>query len=251
MLCRLLRDVRYLVQNLSALKNVNAPLGMLETVVLEKPLPRAAGAPPSPAPPPTPTPASAPVATPPKITSAASTVASKVDSANERIRSIFRRQSTMVPEKKPTMDETMLTPSHVMEKDGQKAVVEKVVEEGEKTPPPPPTPEKSGLRRVTSPPPVREDVVKSTKAVLHVEKELPAPVPEVKIETSATTNGSAPGDDSVASVVGSPDREESRANGANDTPALSPTPALTDVVLANGSVTVSGDGIDTTRGSSS
>lgn len=46
---RLLADAKYLHQKLSVLRNVGAPTGMLETVVTEKPIPRAPGSSPSPA----------------------------------------------------------------------------------------------------------------------------------------------------------------------------------------------------------
>lgn len=158
---------------------MNAPLGMLENVVMEKPIPRAAGAPPSPS----------PVVTPSKVTpspSAKETSPSppKVESANERLRSIFRRQSTNDTKKAPppSIDSTLLSPFPGREKEVLKGVAEQLEEVST---PPPPTPEKSGTeftKRVASPPPMDPESVKEEdggpRVSPAVEKELPTPEPD-------------------------------------------------------------------------
>ena len=248
---RLLRDVRYLSENLSTLKNVNAPLHMLETVVLEKALPRAAGSPPSPATTPSKTP----------VVPAAAPTPTKAESANERLRSIFRRHSTHAPEKKSLPDETLLA-SRVSEKEGLKSVQEKV-EEGEDVSPPPPTPEKSGADslkrvasppRVSSPPPSAKDDT-STPVGL-VEKDLPTPIPANGDTKGELKEGSSEqeveGDLEPAPPADRPaERKESLANGVNDaSPPAFGFASTSDVSLTNGDSGASEDHTETSGGSS-
>jgi hypothetical protein len=184
----------------------------------------------------------------------------KVESAtSERLRSIFRRQSTAVPEKKrqplPVPDEPSQTPPKVSEKEGLKSVLEEA----------PPTPEKSGaegvslglglgLKRVVSPPPppprvnspvptlgAEEEGLKPDAA--RVEKDLPTPVPE--LNGALVQNGETQGEEGDGDLAAEgaaegasvdADVKAIATNGVTDASVESPSASAStsDVVPPNG-----------------
>ncbi|KAF6763954.1 retrograde transporter [Ephemerocybe angulata] len=73
---RLLEDAKFLKTQFSTLKNVRAPVGMLETVVAEQPLPRPPGSP---------------------VPQTPSLARSSTMSANQRLRGLLSRSSTLPP----------------------------------------------------------------------------------------------------------------------------------------------------------
>ncbi|KAH8117189.1 Vps54-domain-containing protein [Phellopilus nigrolimitatus] len=186
---RLIRDTRYLHQHFSGLKNVNAPTGMLETVVGEKQVPLSPGTQlartgsRSPGP----SIASTEGGTPahqPATTNAPSTV----ESANERLKGIFRRSSTFKSSDTkiaPPFPSPRIPSSPVPEKQPTTFVPEETaVLEPASSSPPPPTPEKQNSSvnvevRMTppvSPAPQRE------RSPRPMEKALPIPVPTLDSE---------------------------------------------------------------------
>ncbi|EJD05695.1 Vps54-domain-containing protein [Fomitiporia mediterranea MF3/22] len=148
---RLLRDARYLHQNFSNLKNVNASFGMLEIVIGEKRFPGQGPAQSEQSKSKSPPPPTAPgVNDSPRQQTQAQTqslAASTMESANERLRGIFRRTSTFKASSPKAASNSQQTPSPIAEKQNSPFFPEKasVDEPAARTasPPPPPTPEKA------------------------------------------------------------------------------------------------------------
>lgn len=188
----MIRDARYLFQHFSNLKNVNASTGMLETVIGEKQVPLSPGAqlertrsrspvPTSPASTNSPPIHHAQSSTP----SLAANAASTMESANERLRGIFRRSSTFMSSdtkattnSKPTAEEKQGTPFFP-----EKSLVQEPTLPP-RSPPPPPTPEKLGIdidasmmMRPSSPRSPLSAGGQPERSPRIMEKALPIPVP--------------------------------------------------------------------------
>lgn len=188
---RLLRDAHYLNQQFSGLKNTNASFGMLEAVITEKQL---SGSRPSPAAPRTST-SSLSVATEAttqaKPQAVQSNLASTMESANVRLKGIFRRSSTMLASE----PKSPIAPSSpIQERRFSGLLPEKpLVEEPQSTPqapdstPPPPTPGKDDsnttLSIPTSAPNSRpSSPVDRPRSPRMLEKALPIPVPTLNAD---------------------------------------------------------------------
>ena len=178
---RMLRDTRYLHQQFSGLKHVNAPTGMLETVVSEKQIPlqpgeqlaRVRSRSPGPMSP-TPETPLAQVPNPP----------STAGSTNERLRGIFKRSSTFLSgESKPAAARPL--PSPVAERPSLSIFPEKVMaqEPESRVNTPPPIPEKlnlsNGLTSSTASPTLSapRSPFERPRSPRVLEKALPIPVP--------------------------------------------------------------------------
>lgn len=217
----MLHDARYLFQHFSNLKNVNASTGMLETVIGEKQVPLSPGAQlertRSLSPVPTP-PASA--NSPPvhhaqsSTPSLAANAASTMESANERLRGIFRRSSTFM-----SSDSKAAANSRppAEEKQGATFFPEKApVQEPTlppKSPPLPPTPEKLGLdigastlMRPSSPRSPLSAGSQPERSPRIMEKALPIPVPTLD------SNGNLPDSPEQPTLSLSPPKENGFGN---------------------------------------
>ncbi|KAL5529345.1 hypothetical protein ACEPAG_5330 [Sanghuangporus baumii] len=189
---RLLRDARYLHQNFSGLKNVNASAGMLETVVSEKQIPRLDAQPDQSLP---------KSSVPPVLSNADNTqshvaqqhphphAASTMESANERLRNIFRRTTLKRHDTKP-IPATHPPHSPIAENQTSTFFPEKPPVDEPATrplsPPPPATPEKEKLGpdgsthaiiRPSSPLSPRNSERSGSRSPRPFEKALPIPVP--------------------------------------------------------------------------
>ena len=182
----MLRDARYLHQNLSGLKNVNSPTGMLETVINEKRVAAPTNAQNAPARSTTPLPPSSPATrTPPPP----QTHHTPLESTNERLRGLFRRSTMNVSsETKEKVARPSTPPTPRAEKQVPKPAEKPPVREPDPEPPvssPPPPPEKQAL--TTSPPPLSSPAPETNgrRSPLPVEKDLPIPVadsgPEIEV----------------------------------------------------------------------
>ncbi|THH06493.1 hypothetical protein EW145_g4050 [Phellinidium pouzarii] len=191
---RLMRDARYLHQHFSGLKNVKASAGMIETVVGEKQVSLAPVAQISrmmSRSPVSSTPPSTGKSAAPQLHPSQTNVTSTMESANERLKGIFRRSSTFMSSESKTAP----PPSPRAEKQSSSFFPEKtpiqVLQESElqpRSPPPPPTPEKldtgmgSSASLSMSPTSSAPMDGQRTRSPRPIEKALPIPVPTLNSE---------------------------------------------------------------------
>jgi len=189
---RLSRDVKYLHQHLSGLKGVVASTSMLETIVNDKFIPRLVQEAASPARPSTPVMATAanearlsPPISPPQPQS------STFESTNQRLKSIFRRSSTMERKDSENKDSRNASSGPMSPPEKKETL------DFPKATSPPPTPPK--LERLASPPPPQSSSPKPTtnsrRSSYIVDKELPTPVPSDSngnVEKGTAVASSAP-----------------------------------------------------------
>lgn len=189
MCCRLMRDAHYLNQHFSGLKNTNASSGMLETFVREKqiPLPPGSRQSPSTVKPPAPvTPAPATEPSPQSKPQALQTnLASTMESANVRLKGIFRRSSAMhaAESKSPVSPPTQERRSSGFLPEKPLAEEPRSQDVSFTTTPPPLTPAKeedASLNVPTSAPNSRP--ASPTRSPRLLEKALPIPLPMLNSE---------------------------------------------------------------------
>ncbi|KAI5124293.1 hypothetical protein M0805_008901 [Coniferiporia weirii] len=199
---RMMRDARYLHQHFSGLKNVKSSAGMLETFVGEKQVPLPPGAQlsrvrsRSPAPP-LPLPAGSSLDLQPQLQPPQANVAGTMESANERLKGIFRRSSSFMSSDTKTVPPPPLN----LEKQSSSFFPEKTPMHEPpdpstlpKSPFPPPTPEKqdtdgriSVMTPLSTPLPLSPAPVngQGPRSPRFMEKALPIPLPTLESEELA------------------------------------------------------------------
>lgn len=167
---RLVRDARYLNQQLSGLKNVNISTGLLETFINEKAVPGL------------PVTESATLAPPVAMPVPGSPQPQKqIPTANERLKGIFRRSSTFMAKDAKEKTTTPPPPSPMLEKQihSDPQELETTIRSS-----PPPTPVKSTtieiMQRAMTPVLgiMDQGPLDERKSALTISKDLPVPLPE-------------------------------------------------------------------------